>query len=161
MDNVTKQQKERDYDEQSPVQGQKNACNKRKSASDFIQELASTKYVKGQREYYFYITLTMPSIELIWCDEYEGQDAYTHPIYEQILNRTQWMKDNHFAGIYSRRASRSVDSITYNKTPPKSGQTCYPRRYYLRIVDPNTSTVDSRRAILEKCVQVSNNYSKI
>ena len=130
--------------------------SKRKNANDFVNEISVSKYVKAQKEYHFYIALTLANIELIWCDEYAGQDAYTHPIYDQILHRTKWMKENHFIGFYSRRLSKqSSNSILYNAAPAKTGQTNYPRRYYLRIVDPNQSTTYTRQAVLTECVEVS------
>ena len=129
--------------------------SKRKSANEFITQLSLTKYVKGQKEYHFYIALTKPNIELIWCEEYPGQDAYTHPMYDQILNRTKWMSDNHFIGFFSRRTSKSTNTILYNEAAAKPGQTIYPRRYYLRIVDSNESTIQSRHAVLKECVEVS------
>lgn len=133
---------------------QTNNQSKRKSANTFIKELSGNKHVKGLKEYQFYITLTKANVELIWCEEYEGQDAYTHPIYDNIVTRSKWMTDNRFVGFYSWRTSKESNSIKYNAAATKAGQTVYPRRYYLRIVDTDESTTHSRYSVLMECVKV-------
>jgi hypothetical protein len=128
--------------------------NKRKSASAITKSVSLTKHGKGNKDCYFYIALTMANIELIWCDEYEGQDAFTHPIYDHIVNRSKWMIDNNFIDFYAWRKHKEDNTIVYNTTASKVGQSVFPRRYYVRVVDPGESTTESRYNILVKCVEV-------
>lgn len=130
--------------------GKKTSSSKRKSAEQFVRDVKKRSDVKN-KEFPFYIALTMANIELIWCDESEGNDAYTHPIYLHIQNRTDWMVQNRFAGVYSWRQNKQNNETKYNSASTKSA---YPRRYYLRIMDPNESTHQSRYEILQKCAQV-------
>jgi hypothetical protein len=129
--------------------------SKRKSASAITKEVSLTKHGKSTKNCYFYIVLTMANTELIWCDEYEGQDAFTHPLYDHIVNRSKWMIDNNFIDFYAWRKSKEYNDIVYNATTTKVGQSVFPPRYYVRVVDPNESTTESRYRILVKCVEVS------
>jgi hypothetical protein len=135
--------------------------SKRKSANILLKELSRCSDSKTRiKEFCFYITLTKANIELIWCEEYEGQDAFTHPIYEHIKNRSSWMMRNRFIGIYPWRQNRDLNFKVLNVTQTKIGQPAYPRRYYLRIVDDDDeSTPESRRKLLLECVNVSTYYS--
>ena len=136
--------------------------SKRKAADILLKELSTSSDCKTRtKECRFYITLTKANIELIWCEEYEGQDAFTHPIYEHIKNRSPWMMRNRFIAFYSWRQSRDFNFKVLNATPPKIGQSPYPRRYYLRIVDDNESTPESRRKVLLECVNVSPRHLKL
>lgn len=135
----------------SITNGDKTNNSKRKSSNAFIKAISKRGDTRGN-ECNFYIVLTLPNIELIWCEENEGQDAYTHPIYEQIKNRTDWMTENKFFAIHSWRRSREDNSVVYNNA--RVGQGSYPRRYYLRIVDDNESTPETRNDILQKCAMV-------
>lgn len=133
--------------------GDKTNHSKRKSADLFLKGISKRIDIRGN-ELCFYIVLTLPNIELIWCEENEGQDAYTHPIYEQITNRTNWMIENRFFAIRSWRQSRDDNSVVYNRIANRVVNSSYPRRYYLRIVDNNESTHETRKEILEKCAMV-------
>lgn len=130
--------------------------SKRKNSELLVQQLSKRTDLKLNKECQFYIVLTKANIELIWCEEYPGQDAYTHPMYEHIQNRTNWMIENKFVAVYSWRQSKENNAVTYNTTSNKVGQASYPRRYYIRIVDPNESTPQSRNDILQSCANVSN-----
>ena len=125
--------------------------SKRKAADTLVQEFSKPQ----MKSYQFYIMLTKPNVELIWCEEYAGQDAYTHPIYEHIMNRTTWMKRFKFVASYSWRESKNADNALYNVVPSRQNNTLYPRRYYMRIVDENESTTQSRYDILLECMNVS------
>jgi hypothetical protein len=128
--------------------------SKRKNASTIVSEVSLTKHTKGNKEFRFYIVLTKANIELIWCDEYDGQDAFTHPIYDHIINRSKWMVENQFIDYYPWRTSKNINKICYNVMPTKLGQPPFPRRYYLRLVDPGESTRESRFQVLDQCVKV-------
>ena len=128
--------------------------SKRKNASTIVSEVSLTKHNKVNKESRFYILLTKANIELIWCDEYEGQDAFTHPIYDHIVNRSKWMAENQFIDFFPWRTSKSINKIRYNVMPTKLGQSAFPRRYYLRLVDPGESNRESRFHVLDQCVQV-------
>ena len=130
------------------------ARSKRKGAELFIQELSKKSNVKVYKQCQFFIVLTKANIELIWCEENPYQDAYTHPLYEHIQNRTQWMIRNRFIAVHSWRAKDNSGGVEFNATSNKVGQAPYPRRYYLRIVDDNESTNSTRRTILDECAKV-------
>lgn len=129
--------------------------SKRKAANELVKEVSQTKYQKANKEYQFYIALTMANIELIWCNENIGQDAYTHPIYENITSRSAWMTKYNFIAFYPWRTSKTSNTIVYNTTSSKAGHSAFARRYYVRIVDPNQSTANSRFDVLMECVKVS------
>ena len=128
--------------------------SKRKPADLLVKEI-SKRHDSYTKEFYFYIVLTKANIELIWCEEQEGLDAYTHPIYMEIKNRTAWMVRNRFFAFNSWRQSRQDDSVVYNSTPNRVGQGSFPRRYFLRIMDNDESTHESRYNILKECALVS------
>lgn len=127
--------------------------SKRKSAKALLEDFHVNR-APPTRNNKFYIALTRPNIELIWCDDYIGQDAYTYPILKEIIDNSDWAKDNKFAASYSFRESRESNTLLFNVTPAKNN-TLYPRRYFIRFVDENESTKQSRYQILEKCVNVS------
>ena len=128
--------------------------SKRKPADLLVKEI-SKRHDSYTKEFYFYIVLTKANIELVWCEEQEGLDAYTHPIYMEIKNRTAWMVRNRFFAFNSWRQSRQDDSVVYNSTPNRVGQGSFPRRYFLRIMDNDESTHESRYNILKECALVS------
>ena len=128
--------------------------SKRKPADLLVKEI-SKRHDSYTKEFYFYIVLTKANIELIWCEEQEGLDAYTHPIYMEIKNRTAWMVRNRFFAFHSWRQSRQDDSVVYNSTPNRVGHGSYPRRYFLRIIYNDESTRESRYNILKECALVS------
>ena len=128
--------------------------SKRKPADLLVKEI-SKRHDSYTKEFYFYIVLTKANIELVWCEEQEGLDAYTHPIYMEIKNRTAWMVRNRFFSFNSWRQSRQDDSVVYNSTPNRVGQGSFPRRYFLRIMDNDESTHESRYNILKECALVS------
>jgi hypothetical protein len=127
--------------------------SKRKSADFLVKEISKRQDIYT-KEYNFYIVLTRPNIELIWCEEHDGLDGYTHPIYVEIKNRTAWMVRNRFFACHSWRCNRDDDSVVYNVTPNRVGQSSYPRRYFLRIMDNNESTHQTRYNILKECAMV-------
>ena len=126
----------------------------KRKAADFLVKEISKRHDSYTKEYYFYIILTKPNIELIWCEEHEGLDAYTHPIYIEIKSRSSWMVRNRFFAFHSWRQSREDESVVYNLPPNRAGQGSFPRRYFLRIMDNNESTHQTRYTILKECALV-------
>ena len=139
------------HEKKNPIQIKQ--ISKKKSGDVFFHEISKRNDI-NRKACDFYIVLTKPNRELIWCEENKRQDAFTHQIYCQIMNRTAWMTRHPFFAIHSWRTILQDNSVLYNTTPNRVGQYSYPRRYYLRIMDNNESTHHSRNSILQECVTV-------
>ena len=101
----------------------------------------------------FSIISSAAGIELIYCDLYPGQDAYTNQIRVAIIEKKDFVLQEGIFHFCSMRKSKEEDTYLLNKKPGKGGTYC-PRRYYIRMVENNSSS-DSRYAMLEKCSKVS------
>jgi hypothetical protein len=98
--------------------------------------------------------LTACGIELIWSEEYVGQDAFMNSLSKDIEEKVQWTKEEGLFMAVSMRDGKSSNNIVQNIRMAKDG-TKYPRRYFCRAVDINSSSAESRRAFLVRLIHVS------
>lgn len=99
------------------------------------------------------IRLTAAGIELIWFERFQGQDAFSHQIYKDIYSdHCTWATEQGLIAAASWRTSKDDRAPVLNTRASAAGEV-YPRRYYIRVLDQE-STVESRRTILELCCDV-------
>jgi hypothetical protein len=89
--------------------------------------------------YVFKVLKLKADIEIIWCEKTPRDDAFIHPLIQDIEDN-ELFREHGIITIIQRRMSHLDNMICFNANDP------YPRRLIVRIIDE--STPESRRAIL-------------
>jgi len=95
-----------------------------------------------------YISRVLGDLEIFWMEQTELQDSNTYPLFSSVRNKNRFATANNIIMVARRRSDVSRD------VPARNDEDIYSRRYYVRAVDPNTSTGQSRLEFLVDVAEV-------
>ena len=102
------------------------------------------------------ITLTKPGIELIWVEDASDseKDAYTHDFDVDVKGQHPAIRDLGIHALCFRRDESGINQTA--KNPPDFK---YSRKYFVKIVEGEKSTMESRLHTAELVAEVSIFYA--
>jgi hypothetical protein len=96
-----------------------------------------------------------PSVELMFIEKRNGEDAYTHPLLELTFGRIQFKKleTAGFKHAFQKRVSLTIHQAKVDHI--KDGNTYYKRLFVRYLPEDKVSTKESRKELMQMVSDVS------